>query len=94
MLTISLFRWSARLEGVSYLLLLGVAMPLKYIWQLPLAVQVVGLAHGMLFMSYVALIPAVRKSCKWSFTATTLAAVASLLPGATFLVERKLLPVQ
>jgi integral membrane protein len=92
MLSISLFRWSARLEGISYLLLLGVAMPLKYIWQLPLAVQVVGMGHGVLFISYMALIPSVRKRCRWNVTATVCAAAASLLPGATFVVERKLLP--
>jgi integral membrane protein len=92
MFTITLFRWSARLEGISYLLLLVVAMPLKYIWQFPLAVQIVGMGHGVLFISYIALIPSVRKRCNWTSKATLCAAVASLLPGATFLVERKLLP--
>jgi len=94
MMTISLFRWSARLEGISYLLLLGIAMPLKYIWQIPLAVHVVGMGHGMLFIAYVSLIPAVRNRCNWNSTATLFATVASLLPGATFLVEKRLLPSQ
>jgi integral membrane protein len=92
MLTISLFRWSGRLEGISYLLLLGVAMPLKYIWQFPHAVQIIGMGHGVLFISYIALIPFVRKRCNWSSMATLCAVVASVLPGATFLVEKKLLP--
>ena len=49
-------------EGVSYLLLLGVAMPLKYAFGLPLAVKIVGMAHGVLFLAYCALlVPCLRK---------------------------------
>lgn len=91
MMTISLFRWSARLEGISYLVLLCVAMPLKYLWQMPLAVQVVGMGHGILFISYVALLPSVRRRCNWDSRTTIFAGIASLLPGATFIVEKKLL---
>src|SRR5690606_39635762 len=40
-------------EGVSFLVLLGVAMPLKYLAGQPAAVQVVGMAHGVLFLLYV-----------------------------------------
>jgi integral membrane protein len=68
-------------------------MPLKYIWQLLLAVQVVGMGHGILFISYVLLLPFVRKRCNWNARTTFFAAVASLLPGATFVVEKRLLSV-
>jgi integral membrane protein len=44
----------ALLEGVSYLLLLFVAMPLKYFWEMPLAVRIVGSLHGMLFIVFLA----------------------------------------
>jgi integral membrane protein len=39
------------LEGISLLLLLGVAMPLKYLFALPLAVRIVGSVHGILFLA-------------------------------------------
>ena len=54
MLSFTAFRIIALLEGVSFLLLLGVAMPLKYIYMTPLAVQVIGPIHGLLFMLFCA----------------------------------------
>ena len=54
MLSFTTFRIIALLEGVSFLLLLGVAMPLKYIYMTPLAVQVIGPIHGLLFMLFCA----------------------------------------
>ena len=47
------FRIISILEGLSFLILLGIAMPLKYIYDIPEAVQAVGMAHGILFMLYV-----------------------------------------
>ena len=46
------FRLTGIVEGTSYLLLLGVAMPLKYIWHMPIYVKVVGMTHGILFILY------------------------------------------
>ena len=53
------------IEGVSYLLLLGVAMPLKYAFGLPLAVKVVGMAHGVLFLAYCVLLVPCMSKWKW-----------------------------
>ena len=50
------FRIVAILEGVSYLLLLFFAVPLKYIWHIEIYVQTIGMAHGILFMAYVIII--------------------------------------
>ena len=61
-------------EGVSYLLLLGVAMPLKYAFGLPLAVKIVGMAHGVLFLAYCALlVPCLSEnsSGKWASAFTS-----------------------
>jgi integral membrane protein len=80
----------ALLEGISYVLLLGVAMPLKYFLDFPLAVKVVGWAHGILFMGYVALLIICWVKCKWSVGRVFLYFVASLLPVMPFIVERKL----
>ena len=51
--TIGRLRVIGLLEGISFLVLLGVAMPLKYVWDEPQAVRGVGMAHGVLFLAYV-----------------------------------------
>ena len=51
-LSVKNFKIISTLEAISFLLLLAIAMPLKYIWDMPQMVQVVGMAHGILFMLY------------------------------------------
>ena len=63
-----LFFWVSRSEGISFLLLLGVAMPLKYIWQLPLAVEVIGMAHGLLFIAYELLAIRLKSVNDWTLS--------------------------
>lgn len=84
-------RLAAILEGISYLLLLGVTMPLKYLADMPEPNMVVGYAHGVLFIWYIALVLLVAYRYRWPFSATALALAASLLPFATFYVEAKML---
>lgn len=86
-----LFLWTARLEGISYLLLLLVAMPLKYWADLPAAVLLVGWAHGVLFVTYGLALLWVWQDQKWSFAKAFLAGIMSLLPAGTFWFERKFL---
>lgn len=86
-----LLRWVAILEGTSYLLLLGICMPLKYIFDIPEPTYPVGLAHGVLFVAYCVLITAYSFKAKWGVKNTILALGASLLPVAPFIVEKKLL---
>ena len=57
----------ALLEGISFLVLLLIAMPLKYYGGIPSVTQMVGMAHGVLFVAYVALVIIVSFSKKWSF---------------------------
>ncbi|MDQ8204091.1 DUF3817 domain-containing protein [Pelagicoccus sp. SDUM812003] len=77
-------------EGVSYVVLLGIAMPLKYLAGWPDAVKYVGWAHGILFIAYAALLVDAMLRFKWPLTRGALYFVASLLPIAPFLVERQL----
>jgi integral membrane protein len=88
--TIKSFATIAFLEGLSYIVLLGIAMPLKYFLGFPLAVKVTGWAHGVLFMLYVALLLTCWIKCKWSFWRVCGYFIASLLPIVPFLVERQL----
>lgn len=78
-------------EGVSFLLLLGVAMPLKYFADWPLGVRYVGMAHGILFLLYV--VAAIQASLDhhWSWKRTALVLAASLFPAGPFVVEARIL---
>jgi integral membrane protein len=90
MSTVKLFSRVAVLEAISYILLLGIAMPLKYMYEKPLAVKYVGWAHGVLFMAYVVLLISCWIKFRWSFLKVTLYFLASLLPFLPFFVERDL----
>lgn len=89
---LSLFRWIGRFEGISFLLLLLIAMPLKYIWGKPEMVRIVGMAHGGLFLAYVAMANYVALELRWSRRVWFLSMVASVLPLGTFIFEKKHLP--
>ena len=54
------------LEGTSFLLLMGIAMPLKYIWEIPAATIGIGYAHGVLFVAYCILVIPAKIEFKWN----------------------------
>lgn len=87
--TLSRFCTIALLEGISYLLLLFVAMPLKYLLDWPWAVKYIGWIHGILFISYVFYLLACWRIYKWEFKRIALFFLASLLPFAPFIVEKQ-----
>lgn len=87
---VNLFRITAFLEGVSLLLLLFIAMPLKYIWDSPYMVQKVGMAHGILFIAYIVLAILIKNELKWSNKTLFFVCIASVIPFGTFVVEKKL----
>ncbi|MBL9217403.1 MAG: DUF3817 domain-containing protein [Opitutaceae bacterium] len=78
-------------EGVSFLVLLLVAMPLKYLWHEPDAVRVVGMAHGILFLLYVWAAVQAALEHGWPWKKTVLVLLASVLPAGPFIVDAKLL---
>lgn len=85
------FRVVSFLEGVSYLLLLFGAMPLKYLAGMPLAVRVVGMAHGVLFIAYCALLArCFFGPAGFSFGRSARYMILSVLPFGAFFVEREL----
>lgn len=83
------FRWISILEGTSFLLLLFIAMPLKYIWDLPKMVEVVGMFHGILFVAYIMGAVYLYKPMKWDIKTLFIICVSSVLPFGPFYVERK-----
>lgn len=78
-------------EGVSFLLLLLVAMPLKYYAGWPLGVRVVGMAHGVLFLFYLWAAWQAAMEYGWPWKRTAAVLVASVLPAGPFVVEAKIL---
>lgn len=86
---IKIFKTVAFWEGISLLLLLFFAMPLKYIWDLPVFVSVIGLAHGILFLGYVVLAFVLFSELKWSLKTLAGVLLASLLPFGTFYMDKK-----
>jgi integral membrane protein len=78
-----------RIEGTSLLVLLAVAMPLKYLAGLPLAVTVVGSAHGLLWVIYMAMLGRMWMTRTWSFATVVTAGVASVLPFGPWWFERR-----
>ena len=90
MKTINALRFIGIAEGISFLVLLLVAMPLKYFVGLPLAVKIVGWAHGVLFMLYIVLVLAAIRPMKWSVMNVLIAWAASLVPTGTFFLDSSL----
>ena len=84
------FRWISLIEGTSTLILFGIAMPLKYMFDYPMAVTYVGWIHGALFLIYVYTVFPTAHQLKWNFTRTFFALVASVLPFGPFVFDRNL----
>lgn len=85
--TFSWFRKTAFVEGISYLVLLLVAMPLKYFAGMPLAVTVIGGLHGFLFVAFIILAIAAMIIYKRSWLWFIKSFIASLLPFGTFWMD-------
>ncbi len=90
-LTIKQFKWVSTLEGLSFLLLLGIAMPLKYVWGLPEAVKVIGMAHGILFILYIMGAYWMKEKLQWNTVTFMVVLFCAILPFGPFYAERKYL---
>ena len=78
------------MEGISLLVLLFIAMPLKYIWDQPVAVKVVGWLHGALFVFFMLLVLRVYDQKGWPFKKLLYAFIAAFLPFGTFVFDKQL----
>ena len=83
-------RLLGNIEGISYLLLLGIAMPMKYFFGFPMAVKMVGMAHGVLFIAYCLLLALQMRANKWNLLFGVYLFVATLIPFGTFVTDRRL----
>lgn len=86
---IRLFKIIATLEGISALVLFFIAMPLKYMYNMPEYVRVAGMAHGLLFTVYIIMATMLKFELKWSFKKYLIICLASIPPFGTFYMEWK-----
>lgn len=77
-------------EGISFLVLLGIAMPLKYLAHFPYAVKVVGWAHGGLFVALLLALYRAKRAQSWSLGYAAVIVIAALLPFGPFVIDRRL----
>lgn len=85
------FRIVSLLEGLSYLLLLFIATPIKYYAGDDTYVKMLGMPHGLLFIGYIALSILLRGEMKWESKAFLTVMAASIIPFGTFYVDKKYL---
>jgi len=86
---ISIFRIVAFLEGLSYILLLFIATPIKYIYENPAYVKMLGMPHGILFMAYVVIAILIAGELKWNTKTLAIILLAGIIPFGTFYVDNK-----
>jgi integral membrane protein len=87
---VQFLRVVAILEAISFLILLGVAMPLKYIWHLPIAVRIAGSIHGILFVTFCIALYRAKSFAKWPASRAAQIFVAALLPFGPFVIDRRM----
>ena len=87
---VSLLRVVSLAEGISYLVLLGIAMPLKYGAHLPEAVRIVGAIHGGLFVVFCLALFRALITARWPLSRAGLVFVASLIPFAPLWLDRRM----
>ena len=89
-MNIKTLRWVGLLEGISFLLLLFIAMPMKYMFDNPILVKYVGMGHGVLFIAFLVVLFVVCEKQKWSLKMFILGLIASILPFGPFVFDAKL----
>lgn len=85
------FKQLALIEGISALLLFFFAMPMKYIFDLPIYVKYIGMAHGLLFTAYIIFATILKFNQNWNLKKYLEICVASIPPFGTFYIEKKYL---
>ena len=85
------FRITALLEGISYLLLLFIASPIKWFLGDEQCVKMLGMPHGVLFMAYIVMAILISTKMKWSKRTLWIVLIASVIPFGTFYIDKKYL---
>ena len=83
------YRVAAWVTGIGLVILVFVAMPLKYFFGQPLLVAIVGMAHGFLYMAYIVITLLLAERCRWRPLDALVILVAGTIPLASFFAERR-----
>ncbi len=86
---VSLFKVTSIVEGISYILLLFVGVPIKYLFGNEFLVKSLGMPHGLFFLAYILLALLIRSKMGWNAKSTFIVLIASLIPFGTFYINRK-----
>ena len=89
-MNIKTLRLVGLIEGLSFLLLLFIAMPVKYMMDNPVLVKYVGMGHGVLFILFLVVLFAVCEKQKWSLSMFIMGLIASILPFGPLIFDMKL----
>ena len=84
------FRLINKIEGISFIILLFIAMPLKYQFGYPIATKIVGMTHGVLVFAFIYQIIEAQKEADFSLKETALYSILSLVPFGSFYTEKLL----
>jgi len=79
------------LEGLSFLILIGICMPLKYMLDTPEPTKVIGMLHGILFVAYLFFVIVVKTDEKISSKQSVFLMLSSIIPFGTFYTDAKIL---
>lgn len=82
------FRLISIIEGLSFLILVFIAMPLKYLAGYPLAVKIVGMSHGILFILFMLALLMAKRRYEWNINLTFQLFVYSLFPFGFILIDK------
>jgi integral membrane protein len=88
------FRIIGFTEGISYLILLFIAMPLKYVWGQPAAVRAFGSVHGLLFVLYILFLVLCTVKYRWDMKKTLLLFIISIIPFGNFYADKHYLQIE
>ena len=84
------FRLINKIEGISFIILIFIAMPLKYSFGYPMATKVVGMLHGLLVFAFIYQIIEAKKEAGFTLKETALYSILSLIPFGSFYTDRLL----
>jgi integral membrane protein len=88
--TLKRFRVISYIEGLSYLILVFIAMPIKYLAENPYPVKIIGMAHGVLFILFVLFLYETMRKYAWQTSFSSKLFVYSLIPFGSFIIEKKM----
>jgi len=79
-----------KIEGWSFLILLFIAMPLKYLFDIPIATKIIGMIHGGLFVWFLVVLYQFHIEYNKGFKLTIVGFISSLIPFGTFFFNKRL----